>query len=54
MCYICILPKRFSQIPDQYLLPVRKGVASRKQARGPQHNMLTIANANQDIETILK
>ena len=31
-----------------------RGVASRKQVRGPQHNMLTIANVNQDIETILK
>ena len=31
-----------------------RGVASRKQVRGPQHNMLTIAFVNQDIETILK
>ena len=31
-----------------------RGIASRKQVRGPQHNMLTIANVNQDIETILK
>ena len=32
--------------------PLVRGVASRKQMRGPQHNMLTIANVNQDIETI--
>ena len=31
-----------------------RGVDSRKQVRGPQHNMLTIANVNQDIETLLK
>ena len=31
-----------------------RGIASRKQVRGPHHNMLTIANVNQDIETILK
>ena len=31
-----------------------RGIASRKQVRGPQHNMLTIANVNQDIESILK
>ena len=36
---------------NDYLASVR-GVASRKQVRGPQHNMLTIANVNQDIETI--
>ena len=31
-----------------------RGVASSKQVRGPQHNMLAIANVNQDIETALK
>ena len=31
-----------------------RGVASRKQVRGPQHNILTIANVKQDIESILK
>ena len=33
---------------------VGRDIASRKQVRGPQHNMLTIANVNQDIETTLK
>ena len=31
-----------------------RGIASSKQVRGPQHNMLTIANVNQDIKSILK
>ena len=31
-----------------------RGVANRKQVRGPQHNMLNIANVKQDIESILK
>ena len=31
-----------------------RGIASSKQVRGPQHNMLAIANVNQDIETALK
>ena len=31
-----------------------RGVASSKQVRGPQHNMLAITNVNQDIETELK
>ena len=33
---------------------VSRGIASSKQVRGPQHNMLAIANVNQDIETALK
>ena len=31
-----------------------RGIANRKQVKGPQHNMLTIANVKQDIESILK
>ena len=31
-----------------------RGIASSKQVRGPQHNMLGIANVNQDIETALE
>ena len=31
-----------------------RGVASSKQVRGPQHNILAIANVNQDIETAPK
>ena len=38
----------------QQNLPQIRGVASRKQVRGPQHNILTIANVKQDIESILK
>ena len=42
-------------VPSTYYVTIEsRGVASRKQVRGPQHNMLTIANVNQDIETILK
>ena len=35
-------------------LLIIRGVASSKQVRGPQHNMLAIANVNQYIETALK
>ena len=33
---------------------ITRDVTSRKKVRGPQHNMLTITNVNQDIETMLK
>ena len=36
-----------------YISSIRD-VASSKQVREPQHNMLPIANVNQDIETALK
>ena len=45
--------KKSTTVCHEWVVSIR-GVASSKQVRGPQHNMMTIANVNQDIETMLK
>ena len=49
-----VVPRKGSVPRGETGFTCNRAIASSKQVREPQHNMLIITNVNQDIETTLK